>query len=190
MRLRAFYDDACFTVAAQDAFLSGFAAEVAHALNIKVELVIDLNAFHTDKHNEMEVLFCVLSLGDCYLCLLKVGIKAIDSSTDRHNEVLGYFCVLVVLLWVLLGAGLLFNEMAASNNPPPAPIHSLVAARNIFQPTVHQVRFIIAPGQSGADQPIENLREQLLLQVCNPPPSPPLTRERGQCAWDSPAPVN
>lgn len=55
MRLRAFYDDACFTVAAQDAFLSGFAAEVAHALNIKVELVIDLNAFHTDKHNEMEV---------------------------------------------------------------------------------------------------------------------------------------
>lgn len=55
MRLRAFYDDACFTVAAQDAFLSGFAAEVAHALNIKVELVIDLNAFHTEKHNEMEV---------------------------------------------------------------------------------------------------------------------------------------
>lgn len=55
MRLRAVYDDACFTVAAQDAFLSGFAAEVAHALNIKVELVIDLNAFHTDKHNEMEV---------------------------------------------------------------------------------------------------------------------------------------
>lgn len=55
MRLRAFYDDACFTVAAQDAFLSGFAAEVAHALNIKVDLVIDLNAFHTDKHNEMEV---------------------------------------------------------------------------------------------------------------------------------------
>lgn len=55
MRLRAFYDDACFTVAAQDAFLSGFAAEVAHALNIKVELVIDLNAFLTDKHNEMEV---------------------------------------------------------------------------------------------------------------------------------------
>ena len=56
MRLRAFYDDACFTVAAQDAFLSGFAAEVAHALNIKVELVIDLNAFLTDKHNEMEVM--------------------------------------------------------------------------------------------------------------------------------------
>lgn len=56
MRLRAFYDDACFTVAAQDAFLSGFAAEVAHALNIKVELVIDLNAFHTNKHNEMEVI--------------------------------------------------------------------------------------------------------------------------------------
>ncbi|CAN0068374.1 unnamed protein product, partial [Ectocarpus sp. 12 AP-2014] len=83
MRLRAFYDDACFTVAAQDAFLSGFAAEVAHALNIKVELVIDLNAFHTDKHNEMEV------------------------------------------------------------------------------------RFIIAPGQTGADQPIENLREQLLLQAAS-----------------------
>ena len=55
MRLRAFYDDACFTVAAQDAFLAGFAAEVAHALNIKMELIIDLNAFHTDKHNEMEV---------------------------------------------------------------------------------------------------------------------------------------
>lgn len=55
MRLRAFYNDACFTVAAQDAFLSGFAAEVAHALNIKVELVIDLNAFRTDKHNEIEV---------------------------------------------------------------------------------------------------------------------------------------
>lgn len=55
MRLRAFYDDACFTVAAQDAFLSGFAAEVAHALNIKVELVIDLNALHTEKQNEMEV---------------------------------------------------------------------------------------------------------------------------------------
>lgn len=55
MRLRAFYDDACFTVAAQDAFLSGFAAEVAHALNINWELVIDLNVLRTNKHNEMEV---------------------------------------------------------------------------------------------------------------------------------------
>lgn len=35
----------------------------------------------------------------------------------------------------------------------------------IFDTTVLQVRFIIAPGQTGADQPIENLREQLLLQV-------------------------
>lgn len=55
MRLRTFYDDACFTVAAQDAFLSGFAAEVAHALNIDVDLVLDLNAFRTGKHSEMEV---------------------------------------------------------------------------------------------------------------------------------------
>lgn len=55
MRLRAFYDDACFTVAAQEAFLSGFAAEVAHALNINRELVIDLNVLRTNKHNEMEV---------------------------------------------------------------------------------------------------------------------------------------
>lgn len=55
MRLRAFYDDACFTAAAQDAFLKGFAAEVANALNIKVELVVDLNAIRTEKHNEMEV---------------------------------------------------------------------------------------------------------------------------------------
>ena len=55
MRLRAFYDDACFTVAAQEAFLSGFAAEVAHALNIKWGLLIDLNVLRTDKHNEIEV---------------------------------------------------------------------------------------------------------------------------------------
>lgn len=60
MRLRAFYDDACFTVDAQDAFLSGFAAEVAHALNIDVGLVLDLNAFRTEKHNEMEVLCAAL----------------------------------------------------------------------------------------------------------------------------------
>lgn len=49
----------------------------------------------------------------------------------------------------------------------------LVSSNSLFQPTplrtghfpCFQVRFIIAPGQSGADQPIENLREQLLLQV-------------------------
>lgn len=82
MRLRAFYDDACFTVDAQDAFLSGFAAEVAHALNIDVGLVLDLNAFRTEKHNEMEVLCAVL-----YCVVLVVVFIVLVPHTSSYPEI-------------------------------------------------------------------------------------------------------
>lgn len=83
MRLRAFFDDACFTVAAQDAFLSGFAAEVAHALNIDVGLVLDLNAFRAEKHNEMKVGMCLCTLCTYVrACVRACAVPARSKATD------------------------------------------------------------------------------------------------------------
>lgn len=56
--------------------------------------------------------------------------------------------------------------------PPPPPLLPSPRRISVFRPVLRtcvcafrQVRFIIAPGKSGSDQTIENLREQLLLQV-------------------------
>ncbi|CAM9470397.1 unnamed protein product, partial [Phaeothamnion confervicola] len=92
LRLRLYYDDVCFDVAAQDAFYAGFGLEVAQALLISLSRVHDVNATRTERSSQMEVRF-VIAPGDGatdqpidkVATELRLQMQSVDSAFRRQG---------------------------------------------------------------------------------------------------------